>query len=251
VFTTLARKPLAISAGGRYHVALKALGVQLQVYLNGAPFLFFIDDTLTHGRAALVAYRTQVDYDNVVVNQIGQSTIYDGFQSCGLTPLQADAHWTVTGNGNWGCPSRVITQTSTAGDARAVVGAPTDDQVIRTRARATSFAPPAGSQERWFGVAARYRDAANYYYVSVRNSNTVSLRKVVNGAITVLGTAPLAVTPGTWYDLRVDAVGNDLRAFVNGVQVLQANDAAHPEGRGGVLTFRAAAEWENYLAWQP
>jgi hypothetical protein len=33
----------------------------------------------------------------------------------------------------------------------------------------------------------------------VRNSNKVSLRKVANGAITVLGTAPLTVTPGTWY----------------------------------------------------
>ena len=40
---------------------------------------------------------------------------------------------------------------------------------------------------------------SNYYYLTVRSSNTVSLRKVVNGSITVLGTATLSVTPNTWY----------------------------------------------------
>ena len=119
-----------------------------------------------------------------------------------------------------------------------------------TRARATAFAASTG-QERWFGIAARYRDQSNYYYLTVRNSNTVSLRKVVNGAITVLGTAPLTVRPNTWYDLRLDAVGNELRAFVNGTQVLQTTDASHASGRGGILTYKTAAEYVNYISWQP
>jgi hypothetical protein len=134
------------------------------------------------------------------------------------------------------------------GDARAVVDTPTDDQVVTARARATAFA---AGQDRWFGIAARYVDTSNYYYLTVRSSNTVSLRKVVNGAVTVLGTATLSVTPNTWYDLRLDAVGNELRAFVNGTQVLQAVDASHASGQGGILTFRTAAEYANYYAWQP
>ena len=105
--------------------------------------------------------------------------------------------------------------------------------------------------DRWFGIAARYVDESNYYYLTVRNSNTVSLRKVVNGAVTVLGTVSLTVTPNTWYDLRLDAVGNELRAFVNGVQVLQAVDTSHASGQGGILTYKTAAEYVNYLAWQP
>jgi len=118
---------------------------------------------------------------------------------------------------------------------------------VVTRARATGFS----GQDRWFGIAARYVDESNYYYLAVRNSNTVSLRKLVNGAITVLGTAPLTVTPNTWYDLRLDAVGNELRAFVNGVQVLQAIDASHASGQGGILTYKTGAEYVDYLAWQP
>jgi hypothetical protein len=138
-------------------------------------------------------------------------------------------------------------QTSTAGIARALVGTPTDDQVVVTRARATAFA----GQDRWFGITARYVDESNYYYLAVRNSNTVSLRKLVNGAIVTLGTVALTVAPNTWYDLRLDAVGNELRAFVNGVQVLQAVDSSHASGQGGILTYRTGAEYVNYLAWQP
>ncbi len=45
--------------------------------------------------------------------------------------------------------------------------------------------------------------------------------------------APLrfTVTPNTWYDLRLDAVGNELRAFVNGAQVLQKVDVRTPAAR--------------------
>jgi hypothetical protein len=132
--------------------------------------------------------------------------------------------------------------------ARAVVGTPTDDQVIVTRARLTT----AGTgTDRWFGIAARYVDENNYYYLTVRNSNTVSLRKLTNGTITTLGTAPLTVTPNTWYELRLDAVGNELRAFVNGTQLFQATDSSHASGQGGLLTYKAAAEYVDYRAWQP
>ena len=49
---------------------------------------------------------------------------------------------------------------------------------------------------------------------------------------------------GSTYQVRLEAVGN-------GVQVLQATDSTHPEGQGGVVTFKAAAEYQNFLSWQP
>lgn len=74
---------------------------------------------------------------------------------------------------------------------------------------------------------------------------------LVNGTVTVLATAPLTVTPGTFYDLRLDAVGNELRAFVNNKQVLQATDASHTSGQGGMLMYKTSAEYRDYLSWQP
>ena len=55
----------------------------------------------------------------------------------------------------------------------------------------------------------------------------------------------------TRYDLRLDAVGNELRAFVNGMQLLQATDSSHASSPGGILTYKTAAEYVNHLTWQP
>ena len=251
-FTTMAQKALPIVAGRTYHVSLQAFGTLIMVRVDGKEFIWSGESQqIPHGSAALLGYRTAVDYDNVVAAQVGQRPIFDLFFAGCYGPLSQTPVWTSNGDGNWNCSAatgeNIMQQTSTTGIARALVGTPTDDQVVVTRARATGFS----GQDRWFGIAARYVDESNYYYLAVRNSNTVSLRKLVNGAITVLGTAPLTVTPNTWYDLRLDAVGNELRAFVNGVQVLQAIDASHASGQGGILTYKTGAEYVDYLAWQP
>jgi len=248
VFTTVAQKAMPIVAGRSYHVALQAYTTLIEVFVDGREFIWWEEaQPIPHGSVALLGYRTAVEYDNVVAAQVG-SPIFD------LRGCDGPRFWTTNGAGNWSCSGDtgvdIIRQSSTAGDARALLGTPTDDQVVTTRARATDFATATGP-DHWFGVAARYRNTTNYYYLTVRNSNTVSLRKVVNGVVTVLGTAPLTVRANTWYDLRLDAVGNELRAFVNGAQVLQKVDASHASGQGGILTYKTAAEYVSYLSWQP
>ena len=128
---------------------------------------------------------------------------------------------------------------------------PADDQVVRVRARLDTFANPNGTQERWFGVMARYVDDRNYYYLTLRNSNTLSLRKLVNGAVTVLASTNFTVTPATWYSLRLDAVGSELRAYVNGRLMLESTDAAHARGTAGPVMFKAAVDYDDFSSIQP
>ena len=116
--------------------------------------------------------------------------------------------------------------------ARAVIGVPTDDQTVDVRARPTTFAGTGGG-DRWFGVMARYVDDSNYYYLTLRHTNLVSLRKLTNGAITELGTYSLPITLGIWYRLRIEAVGAQIRGYVNGVLVAEATDTTHPRGAAG------------------
>jgi pectate lyase len=137
-----------------------------------------------------------------------------------------------------------------AGTTRAVIGVPTDDQSVDVRARPTTFAGT-GNGERWFGVMARYVDDANYYYLSLRSTNTVSLRKLTHGAITVLGTYSLPITLGTWYRLRIEAVGTQVRGYVNGILVAEATDTTHARGAAGPITYRAAVDFDDYRAIQP
>ena len=142
-----------------------------------------------------------------------------------------------------------LVQQSMAGDARALARVPANDQIVPAATTATSFATGDGS--KWFGLIARYVDAKNFYYVTVRQDNTISLRKQVNGTIYVLDTAPLTVTAGTAYTLRLEAIGTALRAHVNGNVVLEATDSSHARGRYGLATYQTAAAYDDFVAWGP
>ena len=138
---------------------------------------------------------------------------------------------------------------SIGGDARAVSLVPTSDQILQVRTTATQFAPGTGS--RWFGVTVRYTDAANYYYVTLRSDNTISLRKLVNGTIHILDAAPLTVPVGTTFTLRLEAIGSSLRAYVNGRLLLEAKDSTHARGSYGAAMYKASATCEDFLFYEP
>jgi hypothetical protein len=234
-----------------YRLRLEAAGDRLRVFVNGVQVLEAHDGALRHGRAALITYRAKADFDNVVVTPSPSTTIYaDRFNNFN------SVDWDETPMGAWiapafddlgGGPSFGMRQNSVAGDARIAIGVPTNDQVVQFTAIPRSFA----GSDRWFGVMARFVDASNYYYMTVRSSNTVSLRKLTNGAVTVLATAPLPVSADTSYVLRLEAVGSQLRGYVNGRLLVEATDTTHARGKGGAVMYKTSADFINYRAYQP
>jgi hypothetical protein len=125
---------------------------------------------------------------------------------------------------------------------------PVRDQIVQTRAKGVSFAP---GGERWFGLLARYRDERNYYFLTVRNTNTVSLRMLVNGTAVVLDTATLPVALGQWYTLRLEAIGDRVRRYVNGNLLVEATDSTHESGTYGAMVYRTDARYDDFTAMQP
>jgi hypothetical protein len=251
VFSTLASAPFDVSINTSYRLRLEAAGDRLRVFVNGVQVLEAHDAALTHGRAALITYMAKADFDNVVVTPSPSTTIYaDGFNNFN------SVDWDEAPTGVWIAPvfddlgggySFGLRQTSVAGSAHIATGVPTDDQVVQFTAIPRSFA----GNDRWFGVMARYVDTSNYYYMTVRSSNTVSLRKLTNGAITVLATVPLPVSADSSYALRLEVVGNELRGYVNGRLLLEATDTSYARGTGGVVMYKTSADFINYRAYQP
>jgi hypothetical protein len=251
-FTTLASALLPVAINTDYRLRLEAAGDRLRVFVNGVKVLEAHDAALSHGRAALITYMARADFDNVVVTPSPSTPIYaDRFYNFN------SFDWDETPTGAWLAPvfddlgggySFGLRQTSVAGDARIATGVPTDDQVVQFTTIPRSFA---AGNDRWFGVMARYVDASNYYYMTVRSSNTLSLRKLTNGAVTVLATVPLTVSADTSYALRLEAVGNQLRGYVNGRLLLEATDTTHARGMGGAVMFKTSADFLNYRAYQP
>ncbi len=117
------------------------------------------------------------------------------------------------------------------------------NQSIQADIRPTAF----NGNDRWVGLAAHYRDASNFYYVTLRSSGSVALKKIVNGVFSTIASAPLEVSINRTYRVRLESVGTRQRVYVNGVPMLDADDAAIPSGRAGLLTYRAAANFDNVI----
>jgi hypothetical protein len=245
-FASASFKPVA---GQTYRVRLESIGTLHRVLIDGKLLIDADITGPTHGRAALVTDHAQADFDNVIVSPALQATIYaNDFDKKVAGP------WQFSGLGFWNLStgaSVVYNQSSVAGDARASIGTPTNDQIVKVRARLDTFASPNGIQERWFGVMARRADDRNFYFLALRNSNFVSLRKTVDGVTTTLGTVPLSVVPATWYSLRLDAVGDQLRAYVDGKLLIEATDDALPRGTSGPVMFKAATDYDDFVSYQP
>jgi hypothetical protein len=248
-FVTLATAPLPVRLNQNYRLRVEAVGTWIRAYVDGELAVEARDSKLTHGQAGLQMYRTRADYDNIVISPSAFLPMYDdGFE--------LDDYWWTKVDGAWAryiesVDDEIVLdtfrQSSTASGARAVIGVSTGDQVVQTRARAVNFA---GSNV-WFGVMARYVDDRNYYYITMRNNGTLSLRKLVDNNIVVLGTASVSVTPNTWYNLRLDAIGNSLRAYVNGELYLEATDTAFAKGRYGLVTYKTVADYDSLQVSQP
>jgi hypothetical protein len=244
----LASAAFPVVSGRNYRVRLESVGTLHRVLIDGRLIVDADSAGPSHGRAALITDRALAEFDNVVSSPTLFTTMYaNDFES-------AAGPWTHTGLGFWNRRSggsTVYSQSSVAGDARASIGVPADDQIVRVRARLDTFASPSGTQERWFGVMARHVDDDNFYFLALRSSNFVSLRRMVNGNVTTLATRSLSVNPGTWYDLRLDAIGDSLRAYVNGNLLLEAADGTHATGNSGPVMFKAATDYDDFISYQP
>jgi hypothetical protein len=258
VITTIDSASVPWVLNRTYRLRLESIGTLHRVYVDGALVLEAWDGALSHGRAALLSYRAAADYDNVIASPLLTQTIYAASTSqIGEPPLLQPEPWMYSGTGQWswrsevGVANAVFRQTSTAGDARAAVGpgySDTSDQIVQTRVRPLTFGT---TGDPWVGVMARFSDTYNYLYMSLRRGNTLTLRKVQGGNIVQLGSAVLTVTPNTWYTLRLDAVGSNVRAYVNGRLVLEATDPQPLAGSAGILTYRAAADYDDFRAVVP
>jgi pectate lyase len=145
--------------------------------------------------------------------------------------------WSVVTDG-----SPVYRQTSTGADAKAQAGTLTwTDYATQARVKPLAF----NGSGRYAAVVSRAQNMTNFYYLALTNGGQVVLGKRVGGGPTTLASAPLAVTTGTWYTLRLEAFGTNLRGFVNGGQVVSASDSSFAAGRVGFSTYFASASFDD------
>jgi hypothetical protein len=256
VFQTLATAPAAFAVNRRYRLRLESVGSLHRVYLDGVKLLEARDGALAQGRPGLLTSRAAADFDNVVVSPTSTLTVYQSpiyeFGCLPVCPNQkpwryAGGQWVEAQDG----ARNYTRQTSLDGLSRAFIGQRTDnpDMVVESLARLRAYGP---GEDRWFGIMARVNDdATNYIWLALRQSNTVTLRKVENGVVTQLAATAFNVIPGNWYRLRLETIGDRVRGYINGQQVLEAIDSQPKAGAAGRVVYKTQADFDDYLAVQP
>ena len=248
-FATLDSATLPFSLNRNYRLRLESVGSTHRVYVDGIKVLEATDDVLTQGRAGVLTYRMAADFDNVVVSPALQTTIW---AESGAGGAQTNPEpWDYYG-GQWAWQydgsNVVFSQSSLKDWSRALAGpiAFENDVAVEARGRLRTFGE---GTDPWFGVAARAWDEGRQYtYLALRRSNTVTLRKVTNAGVQEFGAAAFNVTPGAWYHLRLEAVGNRLRGYVNGRLVIEAIDEQPLSGQAGLLAYRTQADFDDFKA---
>jgi len=98
--------------------------------------------------------------------------------------------------------------------------------------------PESGVTDQACGAIFRAQDGCNYYVAraNAAEGNT-RIYISVNGVRTQLGaTALTPIVAGTWHTLEVTASGPDLRASLDGVEVVTVSDPTFAMGKIGVWT---------------
>ncbi|WP_199562274.1 family 16 glycoside hydrolase, partial [Micromonospora deserti] len=164
----------------------------------------------------------------------------DDFQDGNSTGWSSSGgSWSVVSDG-----SLAYRQSSTGSDAKAQAGSTWSDQSVQARVKPVTWGSGSG---RFAGLIGRAQSMTSYYYLALTNGSQVVLGKRVSGGYTTLASAPTAVSTGTWYTLRLEAFGSQLRGYVNGQQVVSSSDGTFSSGRVGLATLYASASFDDVL----
>lgn len=251
VFEPVAVAPFNPVAGRTYRLRLESVGTSLRGYVDGQLMVQGRDTSLASGRAGLTMWKTAAEYDNVIVSTSHQSELLrDTFAQ---TEEEQLTPWALSPANLWNyrttaAGATVLEQPSITATARAINGAPAGDQIITADIRPLAYH---ANGTPFAGLITRYIDDNNYYYALLDKQNKISLRKLTNGTITVLDETPMTIQPGVSYRVRMEAIGNSLRIYVNGRLMTEAEDASYPSGRYGLMTYRTTAQYDNFSAVRP
>ena len=147
--------------------------------------------------------------------------------------------WSVVTDG-----SRVYKQSKTSGDARARAGSSSwTNYAVQARVKPLSF----NGSDRFVALLGRAQSSTSYYYLTLRGSNKIELKKLVSGSSTTLASKPFTVRAGRWYTLRIELNGTSLSAYVDGALQLTATDSQFRAGNVGGATYYATAEFDDFV----
>jgi len=141
--------------------------------------------------------------------------------------------WEVRAEADAPSPPNALCQTGTATFPALSLG----DAVFADVVVATRFKPISGREDRAAGLIFRIQDRDNYYILRANAlENNVNFYKYAGGRRSSLKEARAQVPSGQWQELRVEAIGNHFRGFLDGQQLVEVSDDTYQAGQVGLWT---------------
>jgi hypothetical protein len=129
-------------------------------------------------------------------------------------------------------PTALCQTGTTTFPALSLTGQKFSDVAVSVR-----FKPISGSTDRAAGIIFRIQDKDNYYIVRANAlEDNVNLYKYVNGQRIDIKDGSGKVASGKWQELRIEAVGNRIRGFLEGQPVVETTDDTYKTGAVGLWT---------------
>ena len=167
-----------------------------------------------------------------------------------------NANGWVTSGGTWAVATdgtKVYAQTATGTGSTVLLSAAGSvawtDQIVEARVKATSF----GGQSTSYFVAlyARFTGPASnnsYYSVLLRSDGKLVIRK---GNSSIGSSVSANIVTGTWYTVRLECVGSNISAYLNGVLQSTVVDSSITSGGIAVAMENASAEFDDIKVTTP
>ena len=189
------------------------------------------------------------DMDTVTA-AVGETVVIDE------TFTSSAANFTVVSGGTWAVSNGqyVLTNPGSStvnGNISVHNTAVSGDFILSADGKVTGTTTSAWND---FSIIFNYRDASNYYYVSLNESNdsgTNGVFKVVAGAKTELADITSVITAETLYSVKVERTGSGIKAFRNGVLVASVSDATFTGGKIGLGSMNDGATFDNVKVLKP
>jgi 3-keto-disaccharide hydrolase len=190
--------------------------------------------------AALVGLATQ--------QALGQQSVYNfDNDTAGQSPAKfhsaktgqgVESKWVVMGDPTAPSKPNVVAQTSTDKTDYRFPLLIADEGSFRDLDLSVKFKAVSGSVDEAAGLVFRLKDPNNYYIVRANALEAnYRLYHVVDGRRREFAGANFNVTASAWHELRVEAVGNKITCYYDGVKKIDATDDTFKDaGKIGLWT---------------
>lgn len=220
-----------------YNLLLRAEGTSLSGYLNGRQLFAVTDAAVAAGQVGLYAGGgTTVSCRDILVGdrarRIGDWRIVDDGDRQGPSQWQLDGEALAQVGSIYGTGGGSFGDAGSTGTAAVAGDSSWTDYRLRVRLRA--------DDDDMIGLLLRYRDRDNCYRLTFDAQRTTRrLTRRAGGALATLWEESAGFDPGVPFTVTFEAVGERLRAYVDGALIFDLTDAAGPAS-GGCGLFAAA-----------